>query len=111
MLPRRNFSANIAMVVYRSLRVTRRTNVDERAETGKIRHQSSGGSWDWDLLVSFFLLIGQGTLPCFIDARADLATWFALARSTVARQAGFARSRFETRFTGTALQLAIPYKS
>ena len=42
---------------------------------------------DWDLLVPFFLHIGQGMLPCFLDARVDLATWFALARSAVGRQA------------------------
>ena len=42
---------------------------------------------DWGLLVSFFLQIVQGMLPCFLDARVDLATWFALARSAVGRQA------------------------
>ena len=35
----------------------------------------------------FFFRLYKACFPCFIDARVDLATWFALARSALGRQA------------------------
>ena len=69
--------------------LTRRTRLTKERRQRRCAAIPQAVREDWDLLVPFFLHIGQGMLPCFLDARVDLATWFALARSAVGRQASF----------------------